>query len=468
MITRNGAYLQPDGLPTPEMLSSVIAEHQRNLPRLEKLRRYYMADGDILRRERLSGQPNNRMAHPFARYITSVATGYLVGKPVSYSAEDQSDAMEQIEDAFRRASIASIDAENARNASIYGRGVEYVYVRDADMLPRVSVLDPRSAFVVYDESYEFIPLFGVYLSRRTNADGRENGWRVTVMSRSRIAEYTTTALPGNVFAEERMIEHYFGDVPLVEYWNDENERGDFEWVIPLIDGYDKLQSDRVNDKERFVDALLVLIGCTMDVDESKRTPGQQLREDKMLSLPDSQSDVKYLTAQMDEAGAEVLREALVDDIHKLSMVPNLSDKDFAANASGVAMRYKLWGLEQLVNVKQQWFTEGLRQRLKLFAHYLSVKGAPSMDVADIKIKFTRALPVNKLEIAQYVQAADTAGAMSTETKVAALHEGDEWSEKDALAESEKILEERGLTGPDPLDPMLGDTERSIRAGDDGR
>lgn len=440
MITRNSAYLQPDGLPTPAMLGSVLAEHHAHLPRLEKLRRYYMADGDILKRERLSGQPNNKIAHPFARYITAVATGYLVGKPVSYSTENAAGALDQVEDAFRRASIASMDAENARNASIYGRGVEYVYVSDKDMQPCVSVLDPRSAFVVYDESYELKPLFGVYAVRRTNETGGDNGWRVTVMGRSLIAEYTTSAIPSSQFTVERVTPHFFGDVPLVEYWNDENERGDFEWVIPLIDGYDKLQSDRVNDKEQFVDALLVLHGCTMDVDELGRTPGQQLREDKMLSLLDPNSKVEYLTAQMDESGAEILRAALVDDIHKLSMVPNLSDKDFAANASGVAMRYKLWGLEQLINVKQQWFTEGLRQRLKLFINFLTVRGAPALDVADVKIKFTRALPTNRLEQAQYVQAADAAGAMSTETKVAALHEGEDWTEEDVQKEAGRIDE----------------------------
>lgn len=440
MITRNSEYLQPNGLPTPEMLGSVISEHLQNRPRLDKLRRYYMADSDILKRERLAGQPNNRMAHPFARYITAVATGYLVGKPVSYSTEMGDGTLDQVADAYKRASIASMDAENARNASIYGRGIEYVHLREEDMLPRVSVLSPRDAFVVYDESYEMIPLFGVYMTKRTNADGSANGWRVTVAGKSRIAQYNATALPSKEFGEEWIVPHYFGDVPMVEYWNDENERGDFEWVIPLIDGYDRLQSDRVNDKEQFVDALLVLVGATMDVDEKGRTPGKQLREDKMLSLPDNQSDVKYLTAQMDESGADILRTALVEDIHKLSMIPNLSDKDFAANASGVAMRYKLWGLEQLINVKQQWFTEGLRARLKLFINYLALKGAPVLDVSDVNIKFTRALPVNKLELAQYVQTADAAGAMSTETKVASLHEGDEWTEDD-IADEAKAIDE---------------------------
>ena len=446
MIVRSKQHLEPNGLPPPEMLASVIAEHQAGLPRLERLQKYYMGDGDIMHRTRSPGMPNNRIAHPFARYITAVSAGYLVGKPVGYSAETDGDTLDQVLDAFRRHSVASADSENARNASIYGRGVEYVYAHQESNLPKVSVLSPMDAFVVYDESYELLPLFGVHLSKRTNADGSANGWTVTVASKTMVAVYAATALPTNSYSEERIEPHYFGDVPIVEYWNDENERGDFEWVVPLIDAYDKLESDRVNDKEQFVDALLVLTGCTMDKDERGRSPIRQLREDKMLSLPDNQAGVQYLTAQIDEGGAEILRTALVEDIHKMSMVPNLSD--FASNASGVAMRYKLWGLEQLTNIKQQWFTEGLRMRLKLFINFLSVRGAPALDVADIKISFTRALPANRLEIAQYIQTADAAGAMSTRTKVGALHDGDEWSEDDLDAEVEAI--EKGRAESDPL------------------
>ena len=47
--------------------------------------------------------------------------------------------------------------------------------------------------------------------------------------------------------------------------------------------YDRLQSDRGNDKEQFTDKLLVLTGCTMDTDEEGRPPWLQLRLDKALS-----------------------------------------------------------------------------------------------------------------------------------------------------------------------------------------
>lgn len=449
MIIRSGEYLEPNGMPPPEMLNSVISEHLQQLPRLERLRRYYLAESDITKRARADGLPNNRVAHPLPRYITAVATGYLVGKPVEYSMPDPNPTLDAISDMYLRHSVASADIENARNASICGRGVEYIHIRsDTDAEPHISVLRPEQAFVVYDDGYEMQPLFGVYYAHRTNAAGQSAGYRVHVMSKTHIAKYTANALPARSYEQLEMTEHYFGDVPMVEYWNDENERGDFESVLSLVDAYDKLQSDRVNDKEQFVNALLLLIGCTMDKDERGRSPSQQLREDKALSLPDSQSDARYLTAELDEAGAEVLRAALVEDIHKLSMVPNLSDKDFAANASGVAMRYKLFGLEQLINIKQPWFAEGLRSRLKLMAHYMAVRGMPAIDVSNVQIGFSRALPVNELELAQIVQAGVAAGAQSLETAVRTLHRGDGWSDKQVEAEVERIRDENAA--PDLL------------------
>ena len=88
MIQRSRAYLDSDGMPSGAMLQSVLKEHIARLPRLEKLRRYYEGDNDILRRTRATGLPNNRIAHPFGRYIASVTAGYLIGQPAAYTMGD--------------------------------------------------------------------------------------------------------------------------------------------------------------------------------------------------------------------------------------------------------------------------------------------------------------------------------------------------------------------------------------------
>ena len=388
MIVRDRAYLEKDGMPSLNMLKSVISEHARTLPRLKRLMGYYLGYNDILNRARGRGLPNNRVAHPFARYIATVTSGYLAGNPVIYK-YPQCRGMAQIERELKRISVSSCDAENARTAAIYGKGVEYVHAGEEGVC--VTPLSPEKAFTVYsDEGYA--PLFGVYITELCAPDGSIQGIALYVFTEneSMCLHAADTALEGAslVFRQP----HPFGGVPIIEYWNDENEKGDFEWVLGLIDAYDALESDRVNDKDQCVDRMLLLTGCTLDSDEEGRPPWLRLREDKALCLPDMDAKAEYLTAEMDETGNEILRSALKEDIHKLSMVPDLSDKSFSQNSSGVALKYKLMGLEQLTRVKEQWFKEGLRARLKLLLNFMAVKGLDVCDPADIEISFKRALP----------------------------------------------------------------------------
>lgn len=441
MIKRSRRFLGENNLPPMEMLRSVLKEHRMDFERMLHLRDMYNARSPILDRVRREGMPNNRIAHPYARYITTVATGYLIGKPVTYSMDGENETLQQIQDIFRRGSEPAENVELARDQSIYGKGVEYVHVDDAEKpMPHTTAVSPLNAFVVYSDTYDMDPLFGVYYLKKTKVDGTEDGWQVWVMSDTVIANYETASLD-DLPAARGVDKHFFGGVPLVEYWNDENEKGDFEWVLSEIEAYDKLQSDRVNDKEQFVDRLLVITGAVLETDDQGREPMQQLKEDHALQLPDSQSKAEYLTSAMDEAGNQILRKDLLEDIHKLSMIPDMSDESFASNASGVAMRYKLWCLEQLIRTKERWFAEGLRARLKLYIHFLQVKGFQTLDIADVKITFTRAMPANLSENAQIVQAARSAGAASIESSVKMLHSGDEWTEDEIRKEAELIRRE---------------------------
>lgn len=403
MIIRDREYMSEP--PQGALLYSVIGQHAYERERLERLKRAYENKRDILTRSRSTGLPNNRLAHGYARYIVTMAAGYLIGKPVEYGApEGMEKALEALNDAYTHADIQSIDAENATNAAIFGKGVELFYA-DEQSAPKSVALTPLSAFVVYESSAEQKPLFGVYTVKKLKLDGDENGYTVHVYTGSNEYVYELkqfadikSAVPNEI------IPHYFGSVPMLEYWNNESESGDFEQVQTLIDAYDVLQSDRINDKEQFVDALLVLYGGMMENDANGRTPAQQLREDKLLTLPDKDCGAEYLTKSLGENDVEVLKNAIKDDIHKFSMIPDMSDEKFAGNTSGVAMRYKLLGMEQLMRIKERWFKEALRERVRCFAHFLAVKGKPALDADAVTMTFTRSLPQNELEQAQTVQA----------------------------------------------------------------
>lgn len=388
---------------TGEIISGAIAEFMRDVrPRLERLGRAYEGRGEITRRTRSPGLPNNRLVHAFPRYIVTMASGYLVGRPVTYDDRAQSDAVAALREAYAACDMDSVDAELAADASIYGRGVCICYA-DEGGRPKAATLSPKTAFVVYDDTVEHRPLFGVHWMDRYDSAGKRCG--VCVHAYTAGTELTLSGRSLAALTQEGGAQpHYFGGVPVVEFWNNAQETGDFEPVLSLIDAYDTLESDRVNDKQQFTDAVLLLTGCTLENDDpqDRRSPAQKLLEEKTLSLPDTDASAQWLVKQSDEAGAEVLRQALRGDIHKMSMVPDLTDESFAANASGVAMRYKLLGLEQLTATKERWFREGLRSRMRLFAHFLSVLARTTLDPETVEMTFTRSLPVNETETAQMV------------------------------------------------------------------
>lgn len=398
MITRDRGCLK-NGL-SGRLLLGCLNEHLKGTERLCRLRDAYLMKPRSSIPPRAEGLPDHRLTHAFARYIVTVASSYLAGAAVSYQGEGE--ALRALKSAYRLANTAGVDVELARQASLYGKGVEIVYT-DAHARPRSAAVDPRAAFVVYADDVSHDPLLGIHLHPALDESGLPRGYEAQVYTAAerftyRAADYASLFRSPPVEAAP----HYFGRLPLIEYWNNEEESSDIESVLSLIEAYDALESARVNDQEQLSDALLIVYGARLENDERGRTPAQQLRQDKLLYLPDREAGAQYLVKQ-GGAGAEEVRAAIERDIHKFSMIPDLSDRQFAGNVSGVAMKYKLLGLEQLTFLKERWFREALLERMRCYAHFLSVKGGRAVDPAAVRITFTRTLPESALDAAQMVK-----------------------------------------------------------------
>lgn len=129
---------------------------------------------------------------------------------------------------------------------------------------------------------------------------------------------------------------------------------------------------------------------------------RKLHKDKLLEMPGDGSKAEYLTRTYDEAGVEILKKAIEQDIHKFSHIPCMTDESFGGNVSGVAMEFKLLGMENITKIKTRYYKRGLRKRLRIFANFLNTRSGIRIDTAGITPVFTRALPKNLLEISQYV------------------------------------------------------------------
>ncbi len=383
---------------TPKLAVKFILRHSAFSSRLDRLYSYYIGDHDILSRTADKGA-NNRLVCNHAKYITDCTTGYFLGSPVRYASRSGKD-ISVVTDVLKRADSDTEDIDLARFGSIYGTSYEMLYI-DGEGQIKLASLDPRSAFVVYDDSVEQKPVFGVYYMPVNSGDGYRSGYRVYLCDSSTVTEFFTTT-SFSITKKCEPYEHFFGGVPIIEYYNNWDKQGDFEQVTTLIDAYNTLQSDRVNDKEQFVDSLLVIKGQILgDTAEEQSDTYNAIKRYGVMTIDDT-GDAKWLTRQFDESSVDILRRSLESDIHKFSGVPCLSDESFSGNSSGVAIKYKLLAFEQMTKIKERYFTEGLKIRLALIANALTVLGYSKPDVGDIQIIFTHNLPENEAEIAKTV------------------------------------------------------------------
>lgn len=384
------------------IILTLVKKHEGMVARLVKNKAYYDGHHAIEERKRDKSSPNNIVVCNHAKDIADSATGYFMGNPITYSNSGDAN-IDPLLKAFDDANVDDVDADNALDMSIYGLAYEYVYVKQGEAVPTSKNISPQSTFMIVDDSVEENELCGVYYYKKKNSVKDTYVYVATVST----AHYTYVLNIQDSDSDitqlvtEEPVEHYFGEPQIIEYLNNKEGIGDFEQQIPLMDAYDTLMSDRVNDKEQFIDAVLVLYGVMMGDDEEEVSEAQkQLRENKLLELP-ADAKAEYLSRQLDENGVEILRKAIKEDIYTFSHVPNFSDENFAGNASGVAMEYKLLGLEMITKVKERQYKKGLRKRIRLYSNFLNMK-AIVLEDGSIMATFSRALPKNLQELAAIV------------------------------------------------------------------
>lgn len=420
---------------TPERICEYIKLHRTKLSeRYQHLEDYYKGKQDILKRKpKRQDEPCNNVVCNFCKYISDLAAGYLIGEPISYQSDDNIDDLTEW---LKTAQTDVQDMDNAKYQSVYGIAYELVYMSSDDSpTPKTASIHPSQAFVVYNSTVELKPVAGVYYYENRDPVTQEiKSYSVECSTETEYIRFEVTA-DYQLNSEVEYTENPFGAVTLIEIYNNNELQGDFEQLIPLQDAYNMQQSSRVDDVENFVNSLMVLKGQTLgDTSDEKSETYQDIKNTGVIELT-QESDLSFLTRQIDQQGNEVLRQSMADDIHKFSCVPSLTDKDFASNVSGVAMQYKLWGLTQLTKIKERYIKEGIRERIKLFNAILAIKGMKPVNVEDITITINHSLPKNLVEIAQVI--GNLQGICSNETLVAQLP-----FVEDPAAEVEKATEER--------------------------
>ncbi len=386
--------------PSTVVIAYCINEHQKELSRLDKLNDAYNGIHEILKRKKDSSNDLTNVMVNNAKYVTDMNVGFTFGNPIAYTPGKDKN-IDPVIEAFDEMSIKKHDRELGKDLSVYGHGLElhYLSIVKDKTVPKIACIDPRGMFLVTDDTVEGHSLFAVRYLKKFDLEGKEVGWDVEVYTPNWYIVYRVEDLSFKESTVLRTKQHYFGDVPVVEFRNNEEKQGDFEQAMSLINAYNVLQSDRINDKEAFIDAILVLYGFTLSEEDGEVKGGA-----KQIEAPSKEDGaaVEWLTKTFDERDVDVLSKSIEKDIHKVTYTPNLNDENFAGNISGEAMKYKLFGLLQLLVTKTGYFEDGVKKRLQLMENILNVSNA-GVDVSGTKINFKPNLPINKKDIIDMIR-----------------------------------------------------------------
>lgn len=422
-------------------LKAMIEHHMnKQVPRLKILNDYFIGRNTYIygvARRLNKDKADHRISHGFARYISQFIQGYLVGNPVKVSHED-----EKITEAIKEINLVNdADAQNSDlvlDQSKYGRAYELIMRTEEDE-DRFYLSDVFETFVIYSDEIDMRPIAAVRYT--TNWDETNKKITPTLYAPTKNykfkpakADNFTLKLDGDGEA------HNFNGVQIIEYQNNRFRMGDYENVISLIDAYDSAQSDTANYMTDLNDALLAIIG-RVEMPENinrmlKEANAALLTPEKSIDGKTENVSIDYKYKQYDVAGTEAYKRRVTEDIHKFSNTPNMNDENFASNTSGVAMKYKLFGLEQARASKEAMFSKGLRQRYGLIAN---VKGALSefdkdTDLSKLSITFTPNFPeATETELQAFTAAG---GKLSLETLLETLS-----FVESAQAEMERIKNE---------------------------
>lgn len=389
--------LDKDTVITKELIQDLIKEHSKERSRILKMKNYYNGINEAIKNRQYTdtNKPSNRLYSGYPSYITDNFVGYILGQPVTYKSDNEA-LLETLNLSFLYNDEIDNNTTLAQEQSICGYAYELLYI-DEEGNARFKSVDTEDMIVVYENTLEEKELFAI----RCVLD-EDNKGTVYVYTKDNIEAYAIENNELGSIIEEECQDNFFIDVPICTYENNRQRIGDFEKVLSLIDAYDFANSDTANDFEYFTNALLVISGVTMDEKDEEGRP-LNFKDNRVLNFVDNEGKAEYLIKNINDTALENYKNRINLDIHKFSNVIDISDKNFGNNLSGIAMKYKLLGMENIASIKESKFRKGLMKRIELLTHFLNLSINSDYTYTEITPVFTRNIPSNDVETVEMIK-----------------------------------------------------------------
>lgn len=398
-------------------LSSWVLDFITNYqPNLQKLGQYYDGLNKVIKKNTVKNRPNYSINVNLAKYITDVQTCYFCGQAITYDyLEEKGQQLKEIlEPIFTNNYEDEENFKLASDASCYGAAYEIVMVDpdvdvSAGMAQRLKFakLDSENTFMVVDNTPLQNPICAVYMYlKQTTVNTKASEWWGYVYSKNEIKKFKWSGAAATIQENE---EHQFKDIPVIEFSNSADQKGDYEPITDLLDAISLAISNNTDDLQSIANAILAIYGAS-GTDEKTIN---KMNETKTAKLPTG-SKMEYVVKNLNVESIKNHIDTILKMIYQISQTPDLTSDDFGGNQSGVAMEFKLWGLEQSRVQKVRNFQKALIKRINLILGMMNLSNGTDFDLLQaINIVFYKNLPKSETEL--YDMVAKLSGIVSDKT-----------------------------------------------------
>lgn len=441
------------------VLRGAFEQHKVNRNEIEYLLNYYKGKQPILdRKKEVRPEINTQLVENIPYALVRTINGYTYGEPIKYVQKEPTMAedIHELNKLMECENKPSVDLEIANYKSICGTSYRYVAIsEDLEECPfNITALDPRNTFVVYSTTPMSAPMLGCVYHDLVDDEGTFEGYRFQVYT---VDGFYTIITEGEELTDDSSVtyqQHYYSDIPIVEYPNNHWRIGDFEPVITLIDAKNIVDSDRVNSMLQFVSSYLVFINCDLESAEESAdgiSDLQRFREQQAIVLQSTNerpADVKNVTETVDQNQIQILSDHLLDMIYSIVGVPDRKNRSGGGGDTGQAVQLRDgWAdLETLARNKELYFKKSEKRFLKIILSILKLSGRLNVSVTEIECKFTRNKNDNFLVKTQGLQNLLACGVNRKEAYILSglFNDPVESALEDVKTEQDKVEQQTGF------------------------
>lgn len=394
-----------------KVIADTIGIFHTNRVAVRYLWNYYKGDQPALYRTKtIRDDINNRVVENRAYEIVRFKNGQSYGEPVQLISLDKDDNINKQVEYVNRVLMELCgkqlkDIESGEWTSAVGIGYKSIVKSFDEKRPfYIGVPTPMNTYIVHS-ALTGEPL----LSVQELQDEKDKTFYLCFSKDREFKIQNSKLMPyqiGNVLAYSRP--HFFGDIPITEYRNNQNCISDIELVITMLDAINEMQSNRMDSISQFVQSWVKFINCEIDPQTFAQMKMSGALVVKSNNGSDNKADVDIMTQELNQTQTQVAKDDLWDSVLSIEAIPSVQKGSDGGSTQGAVELRSGWDFsKQSARLKDPYIIDGDKRLCQLAINQINTRLSPSEKITltpiDYKVQVTHSPQDNMQVKAQVFQ-----------------------------------------------------------------